>query len=57
VPELVLESEDDVRRFYDAIHLRKKRKEISGFLSKEIKQISFDKMINLVAKNRCIIKL
>jgi len=57
VPELVLESEDYVRRFYDAIHLRKKRKEISGFLSKEIKQISFDKMINLVAENRCIIKL
>lgn len=57
MPELVLESEDDVRRFYDAIYLRKKRKEISGFLSKEIKQISSDKMINLVAENRCIIKL
>jgi len=57
VPELILESKDDIRRFYDAFKLREKRHEISRILDKELKQMSLDKMKEKIAMNRCQIDL
>lgn len=57
VPKLILENEDDVRRFYDAIQLRKKRQEISSILSKDIKKVSLKTMKSIVSKNRCQVNL
>ena len=56
VPELILESDVDVRRFFDAMQLKKKRLEISGILHEEVKKISLEKMKLKIAENRCLIK-
>ena len=55
VPQLILETEEDVRRFYDGRILKKMRRQITEVLSTEVKSISEDEMINLMESERCII--
>lgn len=55
VPRLILENEEDVRRFYDGKTLKRMRRQISNVLDAEVKSISEDEMINSLADNRCII--
>lgn len=56
VPELILESPLDIRRFYDAKRLKQKRKEINDILHQEDKAASSEEMILDISSNRCIVK-
>jgi len=53
VPQLILESELEVRRFCDAKKLRKLRFEINDVLHKVKEDVSFEQMKQMIAKNRC----
>ena len=53
VPELILETELEVRRFCDAKKLRKLRFEINNMLHKETKDITFSQMKEMISENRC----
>lgn len=55
VPQLILETEEDLRRFYDGRILKKMRKQITNVLDQEVKTLSQDEMIALVEPERCII--
>lgn len=55
VPQLILETEEDVRRFYDGRILKKMRRQITEVLSTEVKSVSEDEMIKLMEAERCII--
>lgn len=55
VPQLILENELDVRRFYDGRILKKMRRQINTVLDQEVKALSEDEMIGLLDKERCII--
>ena len=55
VPRLILEDEDDVRRFYDGKLLKKMRKQISDVLHKEVKDLSNDQMIETLSEDRCLV--
>lgn len=57
VPPLILESNLDLRRFYDGKKLKEKRKEIEAFLDKDELQNSVNEMINAISENRCIVNL
>lgn len=57
VPELILESPLDVRRFYDAKKLKEKRKEITEMLHKEGEGLTDYQMIEQLKENRCIVKI
>lgn len=57
VPPLVLNTEDEVRRFCDAKKLRKLRFQINDILHKEVKDITFDQMKEMLEENRCEITL
>lgn len=57
VPPLILNSEDEVRRFCDAKKLRKLRFQINDILHKEVKDITFDQMKDMLVDNRCEITL
>ncbi len=57
VPKLVLESEIDVRRFYDAKMLKEKRREITNMLHEEDKSISGQHIIESLSENRCVVKM
>ena len=55
VPKLVLETEQDVRRFYDGKVLKKLRSQISELLDQEVKDVSNAEMVDQIEKDRCII--
>lgn len=55
VPRLILETPQDVRRFYDGRILKKMRRQISTILDTEVKALSADEMIGLMDEERCII--
>lgn len=57
VPELILESSVDVRRFYDAKKLKEKRKEIMDMLHSDDKDLSENEMVKSLNENRCIVKI
>ena len=56
VPQLVLETPIDIRRFYDAKLLKVKRKEITEMLHNELRTLSDSELINTLKENRCIVK-
>jgi acyl-CoA hydrolase len=56
VPELILENQNEVRRFHDSKRLRQLRFQINDLLHKEVKDISFEAMKNALKDNRCIIE-
>jgi acyl-CoA hydrolase len=55
VPKLILETPEDVRRFYDGRILKKMRRQISHVLDTEVKALSHDEMIELIDEERCIV--
>ena len=55
VPKLVLENEQDVRRFYDGKVLKKLRRQISDLLDQEVKDVSNAEMVDQIEEDRCII--
>jgi acyl-CoA hydrolase len=55
VPKLILETPDDVRRFYDGRILKKMRRQITNVLDTEVKALSNEEMIDLIDEERCII--
>lgn len=55
VPQLILETPEDVRRFYDGKILKKMRRQINELLSTEVKSLSEDEMISLMETERCIV--
>ncbi len=55
VPRLILENQQDVRRFYDGKILKKMRRQISNVLDAEVKAISEDDMIESLNEDRCLI--
>lgn len=57
VPELILQSKDDVRRFYDAKSLKKLRAEITAILNTEVKARSYKEQITEIQGSRCIVSL
>ena len=57
VPELILESHVDVRRFHDAKRLKEKRREIMNMLHREIKDMTDDQIAGDLVDNRCIIRI
>ncbi len=57
VPPLILETKTEVRRFCDAKKLRMLRSEIKTMLNKEVKDISFEQMLESIKENRCQVKI
>ena len=57
VPPLILENETEVRRFCDAKKLRMLRSEIKTMLNKEVKDISYEQMLESIKENRCEVKI
>jgi acyl-CoA hydrolase len=57
VPELILESHLDVRRFHDAKRLKEKRRDIMNMLHREIKDMTDDQIAGDLVNNRCIIRV
>lgn len=57
VPPLILENKTEVRRFCDAKKLRMLRSEIKTMLNKEVKDISFNQMLESLKENRCEVKI
>ena len=55
VPQLILETPQDVRRFYDGRILKGMRQQITDMLHQEVKALSEDEMIGLLNDERCII--
>lgn len=57
VPKLILESADDVRRFYDGKRLKAKRKEINELLHDENGILSYTELVKVLKADRCIVKI
>ncbi len=57
VPELILETHIDIRRFYQAKKLRAKRMEITQMLHTEDENISDGEIIAQLKNNRCQIRI
>ena len=53
VPRLILETPEDMRRFYDGKILKKMRKQITEVLDREIKDVTEQAMIESLAEDRC----
>jgi acyl-CoA hydrolase len=56
VPELILESHLDIRRFFDAKKLKAKRAEINEILHQEVKHLTDDEIVEALKHNRCKIQ-
>lgn len=57
VPELILETHLDVRRFHDAKRLKEKRKEITDMLHREFKDLTDEEIAADLTANRCIVNV
>lgn len=57
VPELILESHIDVRRFHDAKRLKEKRRDITDMLHREIKDMTDQEIAIDLTANRCIVQI
>ena len=57
VPELVLESHLDVRRFHDAKRLKEKRRDITDMLHREFKDMTDEELANDLTDNRCLVRV
>ncbi|WP_027418645.1 acyl-CoA thioesterase [Crocinitomix catalasitica] len=57
VPELILESRTDIKRFYEAKKLKEKRREIDEIMHKERLHLSAEVIAQEIKDNRCIINL
>ena len=52
VPRLILQNNEDIRRFWDAKALRKMRGEITTMLNTEVKTMSFNEMLDSLGNDR-----
>ncbi len=57
VPPLILESDIDLRRFYDAKQLKAKRREIDVILHEEGLKTSNKEMIESIHDDRCVVQI
>ena len=57
VPELILETYVDMRRFHDAKSLKEKRKDITDMLHREFKDLSNEQLELELKGNRCVVDL
>lgn len=57
VPQLILETKEDVRRFYDGKTLKKMRRQITEVLHKEVKEISEQHLIESLREDRCVVEI
>jgi acyl-CoA hydrolase len=52
VPKLIFQNNEDIRRFWDAKNLKKMRNEITVMLNTEVKEMSFDAMLQSIDGDR-----
>lgn len=52
VPRLIFQSNEDIRRFWDAKNLKKMRTEITAMLNTEVKSMSFEDMLQTLSGDR-----
>jgi acyl-CoA hydrolase len=52
VPKLIFQNNEDIRRFWDAKNLKKMRNEITVMLNTEVKEMSFDAMLQSIEGDR-----
>lgn len=52
VPKLIFQSNEDIRRFWDAKNLKKMRGEITEMLNTEVKEMSFKSMLESIEGDR-----
>ncbi len=57
VPELILETHLDVRRFHDAKRLKEKRKDITDMLHRDIKDMTDEQIAADLKGNRCVVQI
>lgn len=57
VPQLILESKEEVRRFAEAMTLKKMRSSIKEVMHSDLKDLDFSEMLNSIKKQRCIVEL
>ena len=57
VPELILQSHLDVRRFHDAKKLKEKRRDIMDMLHREIKDLTDEQIADDLTINRCLVQI
>jgi acyl-CoA hydrolase len=55
VPELILKSEEDIRRFHEAKMLKSKRGEIRELMNRESKGLTQESLRDAIGDSRCII--
>ena len=55
VPKLILETDDDIRRFYDSKLMKEHRQQINAIMHKEIKEVTREEMIASMMGDRCVI--
>ena len=53
VPRLILETEEEARRFYDAKMLKMHRKKIRDVLGTDEKSVSHDEILSFIEEDRC----
>jgi acyl-CoA hydrolase len=52
VPKLIFQNNEDIRRFWDAKNLKKMRNDITVMLNTEVKEMSFDAMLQSIEGDR-----
>ena len=57
VPELILETHLDVRRFHDAKRLKEKRRDITDMLHREFKDMTDEQIAADLEGNRCVVRI
>lgn len=57
VPKLILESREDLRRFVEALHRKKFRKDYNESVADDKSQLKLDEEMNEIKDERCILQL
>lgn len=52
VPKLIFQNNEDIRRFWDAKNLKKMRNEITVMLNTEVKEMSYESMLQSIEGDR-----
>lgn len=56
VPQLILENDQDIRRFYDGLMLKNHRNKIREILGKEVKDLSRNQLLDEISGGRFILE-
>ena len=57
VPELILETEDQIRRFCEGRVLRDYSKKKRDLLKSDLKGLSYDQLIEHCSEERCVVNI